>query len=244
MNSKATILTLLTCLVLAPQGYAADSEDRESVDGWKQPTSREVGAFYNECGAPSRQIRSHAELICLQSQISELITLINLDKFGYEISKLRSNDSDFEKTTIDKWVEECYQYRARNNPNGGMGIKTGCESFMNSRMTVLKKEAGKLPAQKATKKDTPLKAERVLEEKMIIQNDALLAYESKYKPANKNKAFAQSPNGTWAYASNHTNIDAVKERVLNDCNQFDQSKLDTCTIININDEWIYEQKNR
>ncbi|WP_169741227.1 hypothetical protein [Andreprevotia chitinilytica] len=134
---KKSALLILSLLYVTPCLAA----DHESVDGWLQVTSSEIGLFYNQCGVPDRKIYGADKLTCLQSKFGQKMTELNLGKFNYQITMLKNGDAEYEAKTLQDWTKECYRYRAKNNADGGLAIETGCQAFMEARMTVLKTQA-------------------------------------------------------------------------------------------------------
>ena len=74
----------------------------------------------------------------------------------------------------------------------------------------------------------------------IISNEALDSFQTKYKEATSNKAFAQSVSGAWNWRSNRTTIEHAKTSALVGCQRNNKKSEDLypCRVIHVNDSWV------
>lgn len=74
----------------------------------------------------------------------------------------------------------------------------------------------------------------------IISNEALISFNTDYKDASPNKAFAQSTSGAWSWKSNRTSIEHAKTSALIGCQRNNRKSEDLypCKIIHANDQWV------
>ena len=74
----------------------------------------------------------------------------------------------------------------------------------------------------------------------IILNAALESFQTKYKEATFNKAFAQSVSGAWNWKSNRTSIEHAKTSALVGCQRNNKRSEDIypCRVIHVNNSWV------
>ncbi len=77
-----------------------------------------------------------------------------------------------------------------------------------------------------------------INEKVLRTNKALKSYNEEYLVASHNKAFAQSPEGSWNWRSDRVSIEMAKEDALAGCNKHVKPKESACVIVNVNGEWV------
>lgn len=75
-------------------------------------------------------------------------------------------------------------------------------------------------------------------EEILRKNDALQEYKNQYSMAKENKAFAQSPNGAWAWRSNRTSAQLAQDDAIKACNSYLKENDKPCFVVNINGNWI------
>ncbi len=75
-------------------------------------------------------------------------------------------------------------------------------------------------------------------EEILRSNEALQGYKNEYSAAKENKAFAQSPDGTWAWRSDRTSAQLAQEDAIKACNSYLKEKGKPCLVVNINGKWI------
>jgi hypothetical protein len=75
-------------------------------------------------------------------------------------------------------------------------------------------------------------------EERIKMNAALQAFRSVYIFKPNHKAFAQSPDGGWAYVSDRTSAAVAASDALASCSKHVKPGQSPCLVIHIDDQWM------
>ena len=84
-------------------------------------------------------------------------------------------------------------------------------------------------------------AKNDVDESILRTNSALKSYKETYVNQPQNKAFAQSPDGSWNWRSDRVTVDMAVEDALTACNRSLKKDAPPCVIVNINGLWIKPQ---
>jgi len=77
-------------------------------------------------------------------------------------------------------------------------------------------------------------------EAVLMSKKALKSFEEKFVNEIKNKAFAQSTNGSWSWKSSKTSKDDAIEKALSSCRKINRKheRVFPCRVVNVNGNWL------
>ncbi len=80
------------------------------------------------------------------------------------------------------------------------------------------------------------------DESALMSNKALNSYRDKFIDTRRDKAFAQSDNGSWSWRSSKVSKDDAKSQALTACrkNNANHESAFPCRIVNVNDNWLVD----